>query len=209
MQPDGRPAALLQGAQVAERLRHLQPGEAERPAGDREIVRDHTGDLQERADLRAALVVLPGRVQEARRPAERHRPLGAPRERLADQRRGRIGVPVEVGHDGEVSALGNGAQQRGDDAREVVRAAEQDRVVGVHLDRAVGEHRVAFGQRAVAGLVEDLAGVVLRLLHVRLVERVDAEHPAGDRGGVLPHHELRAERAGDGGAVDVQVLARG
>ena len=37
----------------------------------------------------------------------------------------------------------------------------------------------------------------LRLLHVRLVERIDAQHAAGDRRGVLPDHELRTERPGD------------
>ena len=89
--------------------------------------------------------------------------------------------------------LGHRAQQRGDGPAEVVRAAEQDRVVGVHFDGAVGEDRDAFGQRPVAGFVEDLAGVVFRLLHVRLVERIDAQHATGNRRGVLPHHELRAE----------------
>ena len=56
----------------------------------------------------------------------------------------------------------------------------------MHLDRAVDEQRRAVGQRPVAGRVEDLLGVVLDSGHVGLVERVDAEDPAGDRGGVLP-----------------------
>ena len=38
-------------------------------------------------------------------------------------------------------------------------------------------------------------------LDVRLVERVDAEQPPGDRRRVLPQQELRTERAGDGDAV--------
>ena len=40
----------------------------------------------------------------------------------------------------------------------------------------------------------------LALLDVRLVERVDAQRPAGDGGGVLPGQELRAERPDDGRA---------
>ena len=105
-------------------------------------------------------------------------------------------MPVEVGHDREVAAVGDRAQQRRQRAARG-RLAPPSRIgiVGVDLDRAVGEDRRAFGQRSVAGLVEQLAGVVLGLLDVGLVERVDAEHPAGDRGRVLPDHELRTERA--------------
>src|SRR5581483_12186009 len=64
---------------------------------------------------------------------------------------------------------------------------------------------------------EHLARLVLRHLHVRLVERVDAEDRAGDRGRELPAEELLAElvRVGDAdllplpvGAVDVLARAR-
>src|SRR5205085_5234968 len=42
-------------------------------------------------------------------------------------------------------------------------------------------------------LLEQLLRVVLRLLHVRLIERVDAEERAGDGGGELPGEENLAE----------------
>ena len=45
-----------------------------------EVVLDDAGDLEERAGLWTALVVLACGVQESRRPAERHRPLRVPRE---------------------------------------------------------------------------------------------------------------------------------
>src|SRR5918912_1485672 len=42
-------------------------------------------------------------------------------------------------------------------------------------------------------LVEHLVGRVLRLLDIRLVERVDAQRPAGDRRGELGEEEDLAE----------------
>ena len=42
-------------------------------------------------------------------------------------------------------------------------------------------------------LFEQPLRVVLRLLHVRLIERVDAEERAGDGGGELPGEENLAE----------------
>ena len=209
MQADRRPPALLERTQITKRLRHLQASEPERPTRYREVVLDDAGDLEERAGLRTTLVVLPGRVQEARRPTERHRSLGVPRERPAQQRGRRVCVSIEIGHHRDVTAVWHRAQQGRQRRREVVCAAEQDRVVGVHLDRAVSEHRLALGQWPVARLVEDLAGVVLRLLHVGLVERIDAKHTSGDRRRVLPGEELGSERARDRGAVDVQMLPEG
>ena len=79
VQAYGGAGPLLEGAQVAERLGHLQPAERERPAGHVEVAGDGAGDLEEDADLRSALVELAGRVQEPRPPAEGHLPaVGGP-----------------------------------------------------------------------------------------------------------------------------------
>ena len=64
----------------------VRTAEGERPVGDLEVGLGLAGDLQEHADRRAALVELAGRVQEPRTPAERGRPLGARRDRVARTR---------------------------------------------------------------------------------------------------------------------------
>ena len=74
----GRSAAG-QRLPVAGGLGGLQLAEGVRLARHRQVLGDRAGDLEERADLRAALVVLAGGVQEPRPPAERDRPAGWPR----------------------------------------------------------------------------------------------------------------------------------
>src|SRR5919201_5091549 len=63
---DGAPAAGRERAEVAERLRLLQGAEGVGRARYRQILRVGRGDLQEDARVRAALVELPRRVEEAR-----------------------------------------------------------------------------------------------------------------------------------------------
>src|SRR5947209_1903276 len=70
VQVQERPPPLAQRLPVARGLRRLQNPEGVRLPRYRQVVGDRTGDLQERADLRSALVVLAGGVQEARAPAE-------------------------------------------------------------------------------------------------------------------------------------------
>src|SRR5215471_3595696 len=64
------PPAPYQHLQIAQRLRVSQGGEAVALAGDRQIGGRVGGDLQEHAVVGAALVQLPGRVQEARAVAD-------------------------------------------------------------------------------------------------------------------------------------------
>src|SRR5919198_4039882 len=63
---DGAPAPGRERAEVAERLRLLQGAEGVGRARYRQILRVGRGDLQEDARVRAALVELPRRVEEAR-----------------------------------------------------------------------------------------------------------------------------------------------
>ena len=63
-------------------------------------------DLEERADLRPALVVLPGRVQEPRRPPERHRSAGAGGEQGAQPPGVGVGQDVWVATAGFEAELG-------------------------------------------------------------------------------------------------------
>ena len=81
----GRPVARAAAARRGRRA-PAPAAAAAKPNGRPGIARsslDDAGDLQERADLRAALVELAGRVQEPGRPAEGDRPLGACRASAA------------------------------------------------------------------------------------------------------------------------------
>ena len=64
-------------------------------------------------------------------------------------------------------------------------------VIGVDGQHAVAGDNALLRQLSVAGEgFEQLSGCVLRLLHIRLIERVDAQAPAGERGRDLPEEEL-------------------
>ena len=71
-------AELAQRLQVADRLGVLERRERVRRAGDLDVVGPVVQQLQEAPGLRAALVELAGRVQEARPVAERRRRLAWP-----------------------------------------------------------------------------------------------------------------------------------
>ena len=67
-------------------------------------------------------------------------------------------------------------------------------VVGVEIGPGRGHHRLFRGQRA--GFFErrgQLAGLDLGVLDIGLVERIDAENGAGDRGGDLEPEEFLAD----------------
>src|SRR5438045_2104132 len=86
-----RATALREGLSGTGGLCRLQRAEAIRLPGYRQVGADRAGVLEERADLRTALVVLPGGVQEPRPPAERHRPAPArPGQRRPDLRHGGV-----------------------------------------------------------------------------------------------------------------------
>ena len=133
--------------------------------------------LQEAALRRAALVQLAGGVQVARAVAEG----GGHARAVADQRAQLGDLAVELGRGGEVAldrqvGRGAGIEQR----RERIGASLLDRRRRVH-----GQHVV---------------GLVLGGLHVGLVERVDLQHPADDRGGELEEHHDAPEVGGAVGA---------
>ena len=170
--------------------------EGERPARDREVLLGVGGDLDEDPVGRTALVVLPGRVQEARSPAEGDRPTGVVEEGARDLLEVGVLLAVEVGHDRDVAASSRRAARaaRSTAPGTVCGVAEPVATEGADLDGAVDERRLLGGR---AGLVEQAAGGLLGALDVGLVERVDAEQAAGDGGGVLPEEQLGAEGAGD------------
>ena len=128
-------------------------------------------DLQEEPGRRAALVQLPGRVQVARPEAVRDdaarrlaRAAPASASTVASFARGRVDERL----DADVVA-------RAAPARTAPRASRPAR------------------RRGSAPEASTSLRLVLRRLHVRLVERVDPEHRAGDRGRELPAEELLAE----------------
>jgi hypothetical protein len=73
MDPQDRHLVALDGGVVAGRLGVDESAEGVRPARDVAVVRVIGGELQEPARVRAALVQLAGRVQEARAVAGRRR----------------------------------------------------------------------------------------------------------------------------------------
>ena len=87
-------AAALEHLQIAQRLRVAQGGEGVALAGDGQIGRRVRGQLQEDARVRAALVQLAGRVQEARAVADGRRVARAVAagDAHAGQRASRAGV---------------------------------------------------------------------------------------------------------------------
>ncbi len=136
-------SASLQRAQVAQRLGRDQGAEALLPAGDRQVAVRFGGELQEDASGRAALVQLPGRMQEARSEAGG----GGIAEPVAHQhaypieRLDRIGVLGQVGQDREVVAGTDGAQQRAKCPVDGHRLVAKDRAVGEGGESGLGHDR--------------------------------------------------------------------
>src|SRR3954468_11715832 len=157
--PDHRQVVVLQRVEVADRLRVLQVAEGVARARDLHVFVAVVHELNEQAGGRTTLVELAGRVQEPRSVAEGGGGLGL----VADGRpqlvhRGiELLARLEVAHDRHVVGR-----------RRLVQDLAQVRGLR-HL-----------GQLAA---VQHLLGVVLCLLHVRLIEGIDAERPARHRGG--------------------------
>ena len=159
------PAPLLEGGEVAGRLRADQAAEAEVAAGDRQLLSRVVDDLDEETGVRPTLVQLPRGVQVARAEAARDdaaRLVSPGGERSQLSFAGRVDERL----DADVIPLARLSQQL------VERAAR----------RKVG---LAGG--------ENLVRLVLRRLNVGLVERVDPEHVTGDRSRELPPEPLLPE----------------
>ena len=151
------------------------------------------GDLQEHALRRSALVVLTGRVQEPRAPAEAGRPLGAlataPAGRRAGRRRarGRRRPSPRGSRRRQAATAAHRPRRRAMSTPSSRPAVPRTSMPPTEIAAGSGSGRV----------VEQAAGGRLGALDVRLVERVDPEHAARDRGRDLPRQHLRAERARD------------
>src|SRR5436305_1397914 len=159
-------ATLLERGQVARRLRADQPPEAELPPRDRDLPTGIVDDLNEEAGIRTAFVQLAGGVEIPRAEPVRHDAAGL--VRAVDQR-------LELGL-----------------ARRIDERLDRDVVAGPGLIQQLVERALRLHVRLTSGR-EDLVRPVLRGLNVRLVERVDLEDRAGDRGCELPPEELLAE----------------
>ena len=184
-----RPIMRPQRLTVAARLRVDELPERVRPVGDRSIDRVLRGELQEDAGGRAALVELAGRVQEARavargRRAARSTERGAePGDRVID-----VGRWRDERLDRDVARDRERAERRTQELGKArgVMGRDPDPAFVV-VDRA--RVRVASG----AGTCEHAAGALLGLLDVRLVERVDAQDRARERGRDLPASHLAGQ----------------
>ena len=96
---------LGEHARVTGGLRRDELAEGERALGDREVFGRRLRDLQEHADGGTALVELPGRVQEARAPAEGDRAAGARGEQVAEPLELGVRDAVDVGLDRDVAVV--------------------------------------------------------------------------------------------------------
>ena len=85
-------------------------------SGDLEVDVGALEDLQEHAVRRAALVVLPGRVQEARAPAEGGRAPGVGGDEFAQTLELRQCEPVDVCLDRHIAVVGQPRPERVEDA---------------------------------------------------------------------------------------------
>src|SRR5437763_4244497 len=173
------PVARGERLVIADGLRAAQHAEAESLAGDGHVLAAAAGELQEHAVVRAAFVQLTGGVEEARAVAGGGGDAQLARDGLADGGDGLVARRTrrDVLGERDVIARLDFRQQRGDGVG----------IAGVDL-RAGERHRPLRLE-----LLEQLPGVVLRLLHVRLIEGVDAQQRAGDGGGELPGEEDLAE----------------
>ena len=163
----GRPRSWRR--QVARRLRADELPEAEVLARDRNLLAGVVDDLDEAADRRPALVQLSGRVQVARpEPVRRH----------------------------TARAGANRLHERVDSALVLIRGVDEglDAHV-VPLLRAVKQfvERALWCHVGILTAAEDLVRAVRGRLDVRLVEGVDAQDGARDRGRELPAEELGPE----------------
>ncbi len=153
-------------------------------------------DQHEHAGVRPTLVQLPGRVQIARTVARHRRRAcrcrgptcenGAALVEASDLVRGRRGPPGS-----------RRPQERSGSTPDLCRrSACRAALLSVSVTPSCSRRVVRGGRQVSVGLVavEQHARRVLGLLHVRFVERVDAEERAGDGRRDFPPHEFGAER---------------
>src|SRR5262249_35149300 len=153
--------------EVSQGLRPVEVTEGVRLARYRDVWAAACDHLDEHARIRAALVQLAGRVQEARAEADRRGDVvaGAKSHARPSQRFDILRIAVEISGQGDVVTCSHG------------RKRFMDRK-GPHLGLIAGEHPI---------------GRVFCFLDVRLVEGVYPEYVTRDRGRELPAKELRAE----------------
>src|SRR5207244_2628967 len=150
-------------------LRADQPSEPERPAGNRQLVPRVVDDLEEEPRRRAALVQLARRVQVAR---------------------------AEAVRDDAAGLLARAAREAVEPLLRVLRRVDKRLQADVVARPRLGEEEVgrALGpELEVLARLEHLLCPVLRLLDVRLVERVDLQVMPGNGGRELPAEELGAD----------------
>src|SRR5205085_5086661 len=196
----GAAAARRERTKIAERLRLLQGVEGVRLARNRHVARVGRGQLQVDACVWAAFVELAGRVQEARAVARRGRALG----RIAQVRANRLDDLFvlrrlfDVVEKRDVVAGLDARQMRFDGIADALRRQLcTGLVIGVNRERAICGNDRLLRQLAIAGVsFEQFLGRILRLLHVRLIEWIDAKSPTGERRRDLPEEELFAEIVG-------------
>src|SRR5919201_1136964 len=161
------PAALFERGEIPGGLCADQAPEAELLAGDRDLAAGVVDDLDVEAGIGPALMQLTGRVQVTRAETVRDHTARLT-TRSVDQR-------LEL-------ALAGGVDER----------LNRDVVSRARLRKEVAERASRLHVRLLSGR-QYVVRLVLRRLHVRLVEGVDLKDRARDRGRELPAEELLAE----------------
>ena len=190
-------ARIDKGLPITENLRCLEDAEGERRVrepdlvGDRRVARIVRRELDEEAPSRVPLVELARRVEEARSIAHGHGKAESLPQTQPEglQRRAGFGAGAQVGLDRRIGAR-YGLLQKGAERRP--RRTGRSRAIDRYARRRQG-----------GGLRRELPGLPVRAdhparrrlgrLHVRLIEGVDREPPAGRRRGHLPEEALRTQ----------------
>src|ERR1700732_4743169 len=175
------PPVVAQRLEITKGLRLLEDAKRELLARNRHIIRVVANHLEEDARVGAAFVQLPGRVQVARPIADRrcHPVFVADGEPDRVERAVMLRVGCDEGEQSHVVAAPNLAEQGLD------RRVERRPCLAGPPDPLADRRRIA--------LAQDFLGEVLRLLHVRLVEDVDAKDRARHRDRILPTEKLRPD----------------
>ena len=195
------PATFEQNVEIATRLRGFHHAKARAVAGNGQVLGVVRSDLEEHTAVWPALVSLSGRMQKARTEFEAGRDVAAIAQRQPPRLQARHVCLVmrEVGQDRDIIPGAEPREMRLEptiDAAVGAGLAQRFGVilVGVEREGSVGTDR-RFARQCSRFLksVGQLTRLVFARFDVGLIERIDADHGAGNRSGDLEAEELLAD----------------
>lgn len=188
MDPQHSSAVFAQRFKIAERLSAFEDAERVRLVRNRRVDRLLRSDMQEEAGVRTAFVELPGGMKVARPVTDRRGDM----QPIPQQSTDRLKPLLDVRLFGEVR------QQRHiipdvcvlKESSQHIRRRMPD-LLGVERQRPFHDRRSFFGQSSsLLDARKQTVGVIFALLHIRLIEWVNAEDRPGGRRGHFPTEEF-------------------